>query len=300
MSNNVKGALLTLSGGICWGLSGSMGQYLFDRQGMDARWLVPIRLFLAGLILFIYCFFKYRDKLFGIWKSPRAAGMLLVYGLAGVSMSQYTYFRTIQLSTAGVGTILQDLSPVMILLATCVMMRRKPRLMELLSLVLAIVGIFLIVTHGDFHSMSVSPHALATGIICAVCVTVYNMLTTPLAQDYPVPVMQAWSFMMGGVLLEFVFRSWNIHYVPGPMGFVGIAFVVLVGNVMAFTLYISGVHCIGPNAGILYGFSEPVTAAIISTALLGSGFGIWDAVGFACIFFMLVLISMAGKESGSE
>ena len=93
MSNNVKGALLTLSGGICWGLSGSMGQYLFDRQGMDARWLVPIRLFLAGLILFIYCFFKYRDKLFGIWKSPRAAGMLLVYGLAGVSMSQYTYFR---------------------------------------------------------------------------------------------------------------------------------------------------------------------------------------------------------------
>ena len=112
--------------------------------------------------------------------------------------------------------------------------------------------------------------------------------------------MQAWSFMMGGVLLEFVFRSWNIHYVPGPMGFVGIAFVVLVGNVMAFTLYISGVHCIGPNAGILYGFSEPVTAAIISTALLGSGFGIWDAVGFACIFFMLVLISMAGKESGSE
>ena len=54
------------------------------------------------------------------------------------------------------------------------------------------------------------------------------------------------------------------------------------------------------NAGILYGFSEPVTAAIISTALLGSGFGIWDAVGFACIFFMLVLISMAGKESGSE
>lgn len=297
MNNKIKGALLTLSGGMCWGLSGSMGQYLFDRQGMDARWLVPIRLFLAGVILFIYCFFKYRDKLFGIWKTERSAGLLLVYGLAGVSLCQYAYFRTIQLSTAGVGTILQDLSPVMILLVSCVLMHRAPRLTEIASLVLAIVGIFLIVTHGDFHSMSVSPHALATGILSAVCVTVYNMLTTPLAQDYPVPVMQAWSFLMGGVMLGLIFRPWNIHYVPNAIGLFGIAFVVIVGNVCAFTLYISGVHCIGPNAGILYGFSEPVTAAIISTALLGSGFGIWDAIGFACIFLMLVLISISGKEN---
>lgn len=297
MNNKIKGALLTLSGGMCWGLSGSMGQYLFDRQGMDARWLVPIRLFLAGVILFIYCFFKHRDKLFGIWKTQRSAGLLLVYGLAGVSLCQYAYFRTIQLSTAGVGTILQDLSPVMILLASCVLMHRAPRVTEIASLVLAILGIFLIVTHGDFHSMSVSPHALATGILSAVCVTVYNMLTTPLAQDYPVPVMQAWSFLMGGVMLGLIFRPWHIAYVPNAIGLFGIAFVVIVGNVMAFTLYISGVHCIGPNAGILYGFSEPVTAAIISTALLGSGFGIWDAIGFACIFLMLVLISISGKEN---
>ncbi|MEE3481253.1 MAG: DMT family transporter [Lachnospiraceae bacterium] len=297
MNNKIKGALLTLSGGMCWGLSGSMGQYLFDRQGMDARWLVPIRLFLAGVILFIYCFFKYRDKLFGIWKTQRSAGLLLVYGLAGVSLCQYAYFRTIQLSTAGVGTILQDLSPVMILLASCVLMHRAPRVTEIASLVLAILGIFLIVTHGDFHSMSVSPHALATGILSAVCVTVYNILTTPLAQDYPVPVMQAWSFLMGGVMLGLIFRPWHIAYVPNAIGLFGIAFVVIVGNVMAFTLYISGVHSIGPNAGILYGFSEPVTAAIISTALLGSGFGIWDAIGFACIFLMLVLISISGKEN---
>ena len=109
--------------------------------------------------------------------------------------------------------------------------------------------------------------------------------------------MQAWSFLMGGVMLGLIFRPWHIAYVPNAIGLFGIAFVVIVGNVMAFTLYISGVHSIGPNAGILYGFSEPVTAAIISTALLGSGFGIWDAIGFACIFLMLVLISISGKEN---
>lgn len=300
MSNKIKGAMLTMGGGICWGLSGSMGQFLFTNEGMDSRWLVPIRLFLAGLILFFYCLFTCRDKLFGIWKSPRAAGLLLAYGLAGVTLCQYTYFRTIQLSSAGMGTILQDLSPAMILVCSCVLMRRLPRVTELLSLVLAFVGIFLIVTHGNFQTLSISPRALTCGILSAICVTVYNMLTTPLTCDYPVTVIQAWSFLLGGILLEILFRSWRIAYTPGPMGFFGIAFVVIVGNVLAFTSYISGVHKIGPNKGILYGFSEPVTAAIISTALLHSSFTLWDAVGFACIFGMLVLISVSQKDEAPE
>ena len=51
MSDRVKGACLTMGGAACWGVSGCMGQYLFTREGMDSTWLVPIRLFLAGLIL---------------------------------------------------------------------------------------------------------------------------------------------------------------------------------------------------------------------------------------------------------
>ena len=54
MTDSVKGALLTMFGGMCWGVSGCVGQYLFTRQGMDSTWLVPIRLFLAGVILCIY------------------------------------------------------------------------------------------------------------------------------------------------------------------------------------------------------------------------------------------------------
>lgn len=51
MSDQVKGIALTLLGGICWGVSGSIGQYLFDVEGMDSRWLVPIRLVFAMMVL---------------------------------------------------------------------------------------------------------------------------------------------------------------------------------------------------------------------------------------------------------
>ena len=64
MSDRVKGAYLTMGGAACWGVSGCMGQYLFTREGMDSTWLVPIRLFLAGLILSAFFFVKDRKMLF--------------------------------------------------------------------------------------------------------------------------------------------------------------------------------------------------------------------------------------------
>ena len=126
MTDSVKGALLTMFGGMCWGVSGCVGQYLFTRQGMDSTWLVPIRLFLAGVILCIYYGVRNWRQLVNPWRSWRNARDLVIYGLAGVSFCQFTYFLTIQLSSAGVGTILQDLSPVLILLVVCIQQKRSP------------------------------------------------------------------------------------------------------------------------------------------------------------------------------
>ena len=111
MSKNVKGAFLTLMGGVCWGLSGSMGQYLFDVKGMDAHWLVPIRLGAAGIILLLYSFLHNRRQTLEVWKGKDDRLQLIVYGLLGVSLCQYLYFRTIQLSSAAVGTFADLHSP---------------------------------------------------------------------------------------------------------------------------------------------------------------------------------------------
>ena len=59
----------------------------------------------------------------------------------------------------------------------------------------------------------------------------------------------------------------------------------------------SGVPLIGPQKASLYSFAEPVTAAIISTLVLGSPFTLWDALGFGCIFLMLVLLSLPQTEN---
>lgn len=296
MSNRVKGAFLTLFGGACWGVSGCIGQYLFTRQGMDSTWLVPIRLFLAGLLMCGYYLVRNRKQLFAPWKGRRNAIDLLIYGLAGVSACQFLYFFTIQHSSAGVATILQDLFPVMVLAITCISGRRWPRAAEIGSIVLALAGVFLLTTHGSLTGLAISPIALASGVASAVCVVIYNMWPKNLQRQFSTPMLQGWAFLMGGALFLLLFRPWRMGYVPNLIGILGIAAVVLVGNVLAFSCYMQGVKLIGPQKASLYSFSEPVTAALISTLLLGSPFTLWDALGFGCIFVMLVLLGLPERR----
>lgn len=296
MSNRVKGAFLTLFGGACWGVSGCIGQYLFTRQGMDSTWLVPIRLFLAGLLMCGYYLVRNRKQLFAPWKGRRNAIDLLIYGLAGVSACQFLYFFTIQHSSAGVATILQDLFPVMVLAITCISGRRWPRAAEIGSIVLALAGVFLLTTHGSLTGLAISPIALASGVASAVCVVIYNMWPKNLQCQFSTPMLQGWAFLMGGALFLLLFRPWRMGYVPNLIGILGIAAVVLIGNVLAFSCYMQGVKLIGPQKASLYSFSEPVTAALISTLLLGSPFTLWDALGFGCIFVMLVLLGLPERR----
>src|SRR5574344_972331 len=137
MNQKVKGALLALAGGACWGFSGCTGQFLFTTQHMPVVWLVPIRLGVAGLLILLYYACTNPRILFSIWRTKRSALILLVYGILGVGLSQFTYFLTIDLSSAGAATILQDVSPAIILFVTCVQEKRRPRILEICAVLLA-------------------------------------------------------------------------------------------------------------------------------------------------------------------
>ena len=226
--------------------------------------------------------------------------MLVLYGVFGISLSQFLYFLTIQFSNAAIGTIMQDLSPVMVLLVACAGAHRKPRVYEVVSIVLALLGVTLLTTHGDLTAFAMSPVALVAGVACAVCVTVYNCLY-PRQElcDYPVSMLQAWAFLMGAVLFELTMHPWTFGYTPSLRGVGGILFVVLFGNLLAFNLYMTGVKLIGPEKSVLYGFAEPVTAAILAVTLLDTPFTVWDALGFAAVFAMLAVL-FAGSMKYAE
>ena len=45
-----KGIIITLLGGTFWGISGTMGQFLFQTYHLNTMWLTTLRMIFAGMI----------------------------------------------------------------------------------------------------------------------------------------------------------------------------------------------------------------------------------------------------------
>lgn len=92
-----------------------------------------------------------------------------------MSMCQYTYFTAISASNAGTATVLQYIGPVLILIYLSIRTKRLPRKSELLAISLAVLGTFLLATHGKPGSMVLSGKALGWGLLSAGALAVYTV-----------------------------------------------------------------------------------------------------------------------------
>ena len=288
--DRLKGALFTVLGGVLWGFSGTCGQFLMQTKGLPSNWIVPIRLLSAGVILLLLCLLRRDANLFRVWKKDAPA--ILIFGLFGMSMCQYTYFTAIGCSNAGTATVLQYLGPVLIMILMSLQARRFPRPLELLAVFLAVAGTFLLATHGNPGTMVLSKEALFWGLLSACALVVYTVQPVRLLERYGSPVVTAWGMLVGGGALMLLFRPWTIPVSFDGECFWGLAAVVLMGTVIAFTIYLEGIRCVGPKKGSLYASVEPVSATVFSVILMGVSFTGMDLLGFACIISTIFLLSV--------
>lgn len=290
-----RGSILTISGGILWGISGTCGQYLLQVKGLDSDWLVPVRLLCAGILLLFLCYIKQGKQIFATWKSKKDGADLLIFGMVGMSMCQYTYFTAIGYSNAGTATVLQYIGPVLIMLYVSARAGKIPGRYELLAAVLAMAGTFLLATHGKPGNLVISDKALFWGLCSAAALAVYTTQPGRLLKKYGSMVIAGWGMLIGGILLSLIFRPWEKHLFLDTQAVFGMIFIILFGTVTAFVFYLEGVNRVGPKKGSLLASVEPVSATIFSVLFMGISFGMLDLLGFACIISTIFLLT-SGKE----
>lgn len=298
--NEMIGILITIIGGICWGLSGTCGQFLFEQKGVTTKWLVPVRLVTAGMIMLTYFIIRERKEAFRIWKKKYDAIDVIIYGIAGLMACQFTYFYTIELSNAGTATVIQYIAPAIIMVLVCFMERRIPKALEVLSLILAVLGIFLIATRGNIHQLAISKEALIVGLISALTVVVYNLQPKRMLTRYSAPYILSWGLIIGGLVLSFIFKPWE-YTVRFDFGVIAaLVGVIGLGSIGGFSLYMHGVKLIGPGRASLYSCVEPIAATLLSAVWLKVPFVTIDLVGFACIIAAIMLLGFLDLKKPSK
>ncbi|MDO4459797.1 MAG: DMT family transporter [Clostridia bacterium] len=274
------GGLLAFLGGLFWGGSGVFGQYLFAYKEVTSMFLIPIRLLLGGAIMLVFFFIKDGRKTMEIWKNKKDAWLLVAYGVFGLGMCQFTYFQTIEWSNAGTACVIQYLGPSIIVVWTCLSMRRKPKLTEVIAVLCATVGIYIIATHGNPQNLVLSPKALIMGLLSAVAVAMYTLLPVKLLKKYSAPIILAWGMLVGGIVLSLIFRPWNYGMIIDMPSIGSLTYLIIIGTIGSFTLYTQSVKLIGGVKASLFSCIEPVSATVLAVLFMGTAFAPLDIVGF--------------------
>lgn len=285
------GILLTILGGVGWGFSGACAQFLFSNYGVDPRWVVCVRLLLGGLVFVAVACFIDRANLKAAVSSPRALLRMAGYSLGGLSLCMVCYLNAIDTSNAGTATVLQALNLVIILAVTCVQLRRRPSGKEALGVALALAGTFLLATHGQLGSLAITPAGLAWGLVNAVAAALYTLLPARLLHEFGSVVTTGISMLVGAVATWALFQPWAIMPTLDGVGVAAVVGIVLVGTVMSYFLFLTGVKMIGSMLAGLFASTEPITAGVLSVVWLGTSFAPVDLVGMALIIAMMFLMA---------
>lgn len=277
--------------GICWGVSGVFGQFLFETRDVQTAWLVPIRLLSSGILLFLYQFFSNREELLSLPRQKKDFLQTIVSGIFGAMMFQATFFKAVQSSNAGTATVLQYLAPVFVMIYVCCRNRKLPNKRELLAIVLAVSGIFLISTHGNIGSLAMTPTALFWGLFCAFSMFTNTVLPESLYKKYSTQTVIAWAFIFGGIVLALLFKPWNYHVDIDFAVIISLFFIIIGGSVAAYLFYANAIKYIGPSKASLFSTSEPVAATLLSALWLHTTFMPIDLLGFVLILSVVFILS---------
>ena len=289
---------MTITGGTLWGVSGVCGQFLFQNKDVTASWLVPVRLMMAGIFMLCFYIWKDKKKAFAIWQKKENRWGILIYGLAGMMLCQYSYFQTIEWSNAGTATVIQYLGPALIVVWVCLQTRRLPERKEIIGVLLALLGIFLIATHGNPTSLALSGRALLMGLISAVSVVIYTVQPEKLQKQFPTPLVLAWGMLIGGCVLTVLFRPWHQTVIVDVQMVTTLLVVILLGTMASFSLYMTGVKLIGSVKASLYSCVEPVASMVLTAVWMKVQFTLPDIIGTVCIILTIIILALpSGKQN---
>lgn len=290
------GAVIAIAAAVVWGFSGTCGQYIFETFPVDASHLTSLRMLSAGLILVVIGMAGRKPEMKTIWKDRNSVRDLLIFSVFGIMLCQLSYMKAIQWTNSGTATILQYTGPVMIMVVTCLSEKRLPQRKETLAICMALLGTFLLATHGNIHTMVLTPRGLVWGVLAAVTLAAYTLLPQKLIARYGSIAVTGYGMVLGGVVLSLLTRVWTMDFTPDYRFFLAFGAIVVLGTALSFSMFLKGVSMIGPVKASLIASIEPVAATVFMILWLKVPFQLMDLAGFLCIFVTVFLLLKKEKD----
>lgn len=295
----IIGIILTLLGATLWGVSGTSVQFIGNFRNMNLEWLLTMRLITAGLLTILYGWIRQGNAIFNVFRNWRDTLGLVIFGVFGMALCQYTYFRSIVIAGAGIATVLQYLAPSMIIIYLLVRYGKRPSTGEIVSVILALVGTICLMGNNGFSFESFRSDVLFWGLLSAVGVAVYSVSPVRLLATYGTIPIVGFGMLLSGLVAAALFQQPHSYATWDVWTVVGCFNVVFLGTIVSFNAYLEGVKRIGAVPGSILSSIEPISAAFFGWALLGNQFNWIGILGMAMIIATVIIIALEKRGQSS-
>ncbi|MDA8371732.1 MAG: DMT family transporter [Nocardiopsaceae bacterium] len=263
-----RGFALLLTAGVLWGTGGIAGHLLQMHVGVAPLATAVYRLLMAGVL--ITGFLAASGRLRRLPLSWPLVRRLVVNGVLH-AVFQSLYFASLSLIPVGLSTLVKIGSvPVFVAVGICLASRRAPSARLAVSVLLAVAGLALL---AGFPAVDAPVWRLAAGLGCALGAGLtFSVMTlvnrAPVAGLDPL-VNVGLGLLIGGLLLVPAGLAGDMAVPVDPEALGLLAFLGLVPTVLAYLAYFGGLPSASDAGAVVGTLAEPLTAALLSMALLG-------------------------------
>jgi drug/metabolite transporter (DMT)-like permease len=278
---------------VLWGTSATLARWTMKH---DVPPLVVVELRLAiSVVLLALGFALFRPRLFRIGRAD--AVPLVVLGTCGIAAVQGTYYTNVNLVGVGLAILLQYLAPTLVVAWEALVEHRRPRPIELASLVAATAGVALLVLADDAALARANPLGVAIGLASAVFFAFYIVYAKRL-----VARLSPWTVLFYGFLVAALFwmvaePPWRIagaHY-SGELW--GLFLAIALGSALVpFALFYAGLARMAASRAGIVALLEPIVAIGSSALFLHEGLSVSQSLGAVLILLGVGLAARAHAE----
>ena len=204
-------------------------------------------------------------------------------GTCGYTLYHALYYVSARYTTGVNLSIIQGISPVMVLLGAWALWRTRVLPVQALGCALSLLGISLVATHGNLGALRNFDFRIGDiGIVVAsVLYAGYSLSlrNRPKASALGFFVTMALAALLSSLpLVAIEAASGHLQWPTTPTGWGALIYAAIFPSLLAQVFFIRGVELIGPGRATLFYKLTPVLGALFSAVLLGEAFEAYHAI----------------------
>ena len=291
------GLTLAVLSAATFGTSGTFASALIN-AGWSPAAAVIVRIALSALVLTVPALLQLRGR----WALlRRGAGRMAAYGLVAVAGCQLFYFNAIERMPVGVALLLEYLGAVLVVGWLWLRHGQRPRRLTVAGAVTAIAGLAMVLNLAG--SARLDPIGVMWGLLAAVGLAIYFLLSAAVDEEPLPPVVMAWGGMCVGAavlaalgwlgVLSMTATASNVDFLGHRVSWiVPVLGLSLVAAVIAYVAGIGAARRLGAKLASFIGMAEVLFAVFFAWLLLGQLPSAVQFVGGAFILAGVTLVRL--------